>query len=114
MISHTSSISSSIGNLIKEKDYDLIHYFDEQSDNEIEREKYKKNHKKIPIFQEKDTNNMDNNFPSSDESDELSKEDSFFIDDESIYESNEKIIEISPDGNFGKVNHNYYIIINFF
>ena len=113
MISHTSSISSSIGNLFKEKDYDLIHYFDELSDNEIEREKYKKNHKKI-IFKEKDTNTMDNNFSSSDDSDEHLKEDSFFIDDESLYESNEKVIEISPDGNFGKVNNYYYIIIKHF
>ena len=100
MISHTSSISSSIGNLFKEKDYDLIHYFDEQSDNE-----YKKNHKKLSIFKEKDTNTIDNNFSSSEDSDVHSKEDSFFNDDESIYDSNEKVIEISPDGNFGKVNN---------
>ena len=113
MISHTSSISSSIGNLFKEKDYDLIHYFDEQSDNEIEREKYKKNHKKITIFNEKDKNTIDNNFSSSDDLDDHSKDDSFFIDDESIHDYNEKVIEISPDGNFGKVNNIYYIIINF-
>ena len=37
-------------------------------------------------------------------SDEISKEDNFFTDDDSIYDSNEKVVEVSPDGNFGKVN----------
>ena len=59
MISHTSSISSSLGNsknLFKEKDYDLIHYFDDQSDNEIQQEKHKNKNinKKTSIFKEND------------------------------------------------------------
>lgn len=103
MISHTSSISSSLGNcksLFKEKDYDLIHYFDDQSDNEIDQEKKSKNiNKKTSIFKENDPF-TDNIYSSSDEN---SREDNFFIDDDSIYDTNEKVVEMSPDGNFGKV-----------
>ena len=103
MISHTSSISSSLGNcksLFKEKDYDLIHYFDDQSDNEIVQEKKSKNiNKKTSIFKENDPF-TDNIYSSSDEN---SREDNFFIDDDSIYDTNEKVVEMSPDGNFGKV-----------
>ena len=103
MISHTSSISSSLGNcksLFKEKDYDLIHYFDDQSDNEIVQEKKSKNiNKKNSIFKENDPF-TDNIYSSSDEN---SREDNFFIDDDSIYDTNEKVVEMSPDGNFGKV-----------
>ena len=110
MISHTSSISSSLGNyktLYKEKDYDLIHYFDDQSDNEIGQEKIKnKNiHKKTSIFKDNDAF-TDNIYSSSDEN---SKENNFFEDDDSLYDSNEKVVEISPDGNFGKVIYNYII-----
>ena len=110
MISHASSISSSLGNcknFFKEKDYDLLHYFDEQSDNEIDHEKIKNKNfqKKTSNFKETDTF-TDNIYSSSDEE---SKENNFFIDDDSIYDSNEKVIEISPDGNFGKVNKNYII-----
>jgi hypothetical protein len=117
MISHTSSISSSLGNsknLFKEKDYDLIHYFDDQSDNEIQQEKHKNKNinKKTSIFKENDIYKEVNLYSSSDDSDEQSKEDNFFIDDESVYESNEKVIEISPDGNFGKVNKNLIIFKN--
>ena len=103
MISHTSSISSSLGNcksLFKEKDYDLIHYFDDQSDNEIDQEKKSKNiNKKTSLFKENDPF-TDNIYSSSDEN---SREDNFFIDDDSIYDTNEKVVEMSPDGNFGKV-----------
>jgi hypothetical protein len=103
MISHTSSISSSLGNcksLFKEKDYDLIHYFDDQSDNEIDQEKKSKNiNKKTSLFKENDPF-IDNIYSSSDEN---SREDNFFIDDDSIYDTNEKVVEMSPDGNFGKV-----------
>ena len=103
MISHTSSISSSLGNcksLFKEKDYDLIHYFDDQSDNEIDQEKKSKNiNKKTSLFKENDPF-IDNIYSSSDEN---SREDNFFIDDDSIYVANEKVVEMSPDGNFGKV-----------
>ncbi len=111
MISHTSSISSSLGNcksLFKEKDYDLIHYFDDQSDNEIDQEKIKNKNipKKTSIFKDNDLF-TDNIYSSSDEN---SKEDNFFIDDDSICDSNEKVVEMSPDGNFGKVIYNYIII----
>lgn len=111
MISHTSSISSSLGNcknLFKEKDYDLIHYFDDQSDNELEQDKNKNKipHKKASIFKENDVYMDDNLYSSSNDSDGQLKEEHFFIDDDSIYDSNEKVIEISPDGNFGKVNIN--------
>jgi hypothetical protein len=97
MISHTSSISSSIGNckyLFKEKDFDLIHYFDDQSDNEIEPD-----NSQNKISQIKETKKFDSdNFYSS------SEEENFFsYDEDSISDSNEKVIEKSPDGNFGKV-----------
>lgn len=113
MISHTSSISSSLGNcksLFKEKDYDLIHYFDDQSDNEIDQEKKSKNiNKKTSLFKENDPF-IDNIYSSSDEN---SREDNFFIDDDSIYDTNEKVVEMSPDGNFGKVIKNFYNIFIF-
>jgi hypothetical protein len=97
MISHTSSISSSKGNckyLFKEKDFDLIHYFDDQSDNEIEPD-----NSQNKISQIKETKKFDSdNFYSS------SEEENFFsYDEDSISDSNEKVIEKSPDGNFGKV-----------
>ena len=109
MISHTSSISSSLGNcksLYKEKDYELIHYFDDQSDNEIEQEKAKQKNlnKKTTPFKENDVF-TDNLYSSSEEN---SKEDNFFVDDDSICDSNEKVVEVSPDGNFGKVIEIFY------
>ena len=113
MISQTSSISSSLGNcksLFKEKDYDLIHYFDDQSDNETEKENNKNKMvqekiSKISAFKENDEFTEDNLYSSS--------EDNFFnYDEESISDSNEKVIEKSPDGNFGKVN-NFFIIFIF-
>jgi len=102
MISHTSSISSSIGNckyFMKEKDFDLIHYFDDQSDNEIEPENSQNKNAQNKISQTKDNKKFDfDNFYSS------SDEESFFsYDEDSISDSNEKVIEKSPDGNFGKV-----------
>ena len=45
-------------------------------------------------------------------SEDNSKEENFFADDDSIYDSNEKVVEVSPDGNFGKVIeifYNFYI-----
>ena len=116
MISHTSSISSSIGNcrsLFKEKDYDLIHYFDDQRDTENDQEKNKNKFilKKTSNFKENDAFTED--IYSS--SEEQLKEDNYFnIDDDSIYDYNEKVIEVSPDGNFGKVNKNKYIILNIY
>jgi hypothetical protein len=102
MISHTSSISSSIGNckyLFKEKDFDLIHYFDDQSDNEIEPDNSQNKLVQNKISQIKETKKFDSdNFYSS------SDEENFFsYDEDSISDSNEKVIEKSPDGNFGKV-----------
>ena len=108
MISHTSSISSSIGNhksIFKEKDFDLIHYFDE-SDNEIELEKNKSKNlvKKTSLFKDNDVFSVDNYSSSED-----SKGDNYFnIDDDSIFDYNEKVVEVSPDGNFGKVNKILY------
>ena len=105
MISHTSSISSSLGNykmLFKEKDYDLIHYFDEQSDNETEQDKnqnkiIQSKISKISTLKENDELIEDNLYSSSEEN-------FFNYDEDSISDSNEKVIEKSPDGNFGKVN----------
>ena len=102
MISHTSSISS-LGNSklnFKEKDYEMLHYFDDQSDNEIEQDKSKNK------FMKENTNNfMDYNLDSSFEA--QSKDDNeefYFMDCEPVCESNQKVIEMSPDGNFGKVS----------
>ena len=110
MISHTSSISSSLGNcksLGKEKDYDLIHYFDDPSDNEIDQDKTKQKdiNKKTTLSKQNDTF-TDDLYSSSEEN---SKEENFFADDDSIYDSNEKVVEVSPDGNFGKVNEIFII-----
>ena len=107
MISHTSSISS-IGNnrsFLKEKDYDLIHYFDDQSEHELELGKNKNKNKNIvkktSLFKDNDIFS-ENNYSSSEDS----KEGNYFnIDEDSIFDYNEKVIEVSPDGNFGKVNH---------
>jgi hypothetical protein len=110
MISHTSSNSSSIGNcksVFNEKDYDLIHYFDNQSDNEIEPE-----NNQIKIIQNKLSTFKENDYDilySS--SDDLSKDENFFkCDEDSISDSNEKVIEKSPDGNYGKVINYIYLI----
>ena len=109
MISHTSSFSSSLGNcknLGKEKDYDLIHYFDDPSDNEIDQEKTKqKNIKKKAILSKENDAFTDDLYSSSEDN---SNEENFFADDDSIYDSNEKVVEVSPDGNFGKVNEIFY------
>ena len=105
MISHTSSNSSSIGNcrsVFNEKDYDVIHYFDNQSDNEIEQENHNKIiQNKLSALKENDNLTNDNLYSSSDD---LSKDENFFkCDEDSISDSNEKVIEKSPDGNYGKV-----------
>ena len=113
MISHTSSFSSSLGNcknLGKEKDYDLIHYFDDPSDNEIDQDKTKQKdiNKKANLSKENDAF-TDDLYSSSEDN---SNEENFFADDDSIYDSNEKVVEVSPDGNFGKVIeifYNFYI-----
>ena len=113
MISHTSSNSSSIGNcksVFNEKDYDLIHYFDNQSDNEIEPENnYNKIiQNKLSTFKENEYLNNDILYSSSDD---LSKDENFFkCDEDSISDSNEKVIEKSPDGNYGKVINYIYLI----
>ena len=101
MISRTSSISSSIGNykyFSKEKDFDLIHYFDDQSDNEIEPDNSQNKMAQNKISQIKESKKFDSiDLYSS------SEENFFSYDEESISDSNEKVIEKSPDGNFGKV-----------
>ena len=113
MISHSSSNSSSIGNcksVFNEKDYDLIHYFDNQSDNEIEPENNfnKIIQNKLTTFKENEYLNNDILYSSSDD---LSKDENFFkCDEDSISDSNEKVIEKSPDGNYGKVNNYFYLI----
>ena len=103
MISHNTSISS-FGNrntLIKEKDYEYLHYFDDQSDNESEQEKSKSKSKN----KKEEINNKDSIYSSSDND---SKEDNFFeCDKDSQYETNEKVIEKSLDGNYGKVYNIY-------
>jgi hypothetical protein len=101
MISHNTSISS-FGNrntLNKEKDYEYLHYFDDQSDNEIEPDNSQNKMAQNKISQIKETKKFDSdNFYSS------SDEENFFsYDEDSISDSNEKVIEKSPDGNFGKV-----------
>ena len=111
MISHTSSISSPLGNykiLFKEKDYDLIHYFDEQSDNETEQDKnqnkiIQSKISKISTLKENDELIEDNFYSSSEEN-------FFNYDEDSISDSNEKVIEKSPDGNFGKV-YNFFLFL---
>ena len=99
-----------IGNcksVFNEKDYDLIHYFDNQSDNEIEPE-----NNQIKIIQNKLSTFKENDYDilySS--SDDLSKDENFFkCDEDSISDSNEKVIEKSPDGNYGKVINYIYLI----
>jgi hypothetical protein len=105
MISHNTSISS-FGNrntLNKEKDYEYFHYFDDQSDDGSYQEKSKSKSKN-----KKEINNKDSIYSSSDND---SKEDNFFgCDKDSQYETNEKVIEKSLDGNYGKVNNIYNYI----
>jgi hypothetical protein len=111
MISNNTSISS-FGikkSLMKEKDYELLHYFDDQSDDDSDQEKSKsksksKNKKKI---NEKDSMSSNNLYTSSDDD---SKEENFFeCDKDSEYDLNEKVIDKSPDGNYGKVHNNFFI-----
>ena len=117
MISNSSSSSSSIGNcksVFNEKDYDLIHYFDNQSDNEIEPE-----NNKTKIIKNKFSTFKENDYLANDvlysSSDDLSKDENFFkYDEDSISDSNEKVIEKSPDGNYGKVNNYFYLIYYFY
>jgi len=115
MISHTSSISSSIGHnkncALKGKDYELMHYFDDdQSDNEIETDKTRNKFKK-----EKVSNDFidDNLYSSFEEQSKDENEDKYFMEDDSVFESNQKVIEMSPDGNFGKVRIYYLILVSF-
>ena len=112
MISNNTSISS-FGikkSLMKEKDYELLHYFDDQSDDDSDQEKSKsksksKNKKKI---NEKDSMSSNNLYTSSDDD---SKEENFFeCDKDSEYDLNEKVIDKSPDGNYGKVHNNFFYI----
>ena len=100
MISHNTSISSfgKRKSLIKEKDYELIHYFDDQSDTESDPQN------------ERGENENDSNT----NSDNDSKEENYFeYDKDSEYDLNEKVIAKSPDGNYGKVCNNYINIIYF-
>ena len=102
MTSHNTS-NSSFGNkknIANEKDYELLHYFDDQSDNESYQDKSKNKKKK----NDKDSITS-NNLYSSSEND--SNENNFFeCDKDPIFDTNEKVIEKSPDGNYGKVNKN--------
>ena len=116
MLSNNTSISS-FGikkSLMKEKDYELLHYFDDQSDDDSDQEKSKsksksKNKKKI---NEKDSMSSNNLYTSSDDD---SKEENFFeCDKDSEYDLNEKVIEKSPDGNYGKVHNNFFLYKVFF
>ena len=110
MFSYNESISS-FGNIKlpannKEKDYELLHYFDDQSDNESINSKKSKS-KNIKQKNDKDSfiSNSDNIISSSDD-------DSFFQNDKdnnSMIDENEKVIEKSPDGNYGKVCNNFII-----
>ena len=109
-MSHNTSISS-LGtkkNTLKEKDYELLHYFDDQSDFDSDKEKSESKSKDKKDKNDKDSldSNNNNNYYSS--SDDDSKEENFFqYDKDSEYDLNEKIIEKSPDGNYGKVCNNY-------
>ena len=90
---------------MKEKDYELLHYFDDQSDDESNQEKSKSKSKNKKKKNGKDTISS-NNIDSS--SDYDSKEENFFeYEKDSEYDLNENIIEKSPDGNYGKVYNNY-------
>ena len=110
---HNTSISSfsTKKNTAKEKDYELLHYFDDQSDDDSEQEKSRsksKNKKEKDDKCDKDSINT-NEFDSS--SDDDSKEENFFqYDKDSEFDLNEKVIEKSPDGNYGKVCNNYIYI----
>ena len=110
MISHESSISSfgTRKNLMKEKDYELLHYFDDQSDDDSDKEKSKSKSKNKKKINEKDSMSSNNICTSSDDD---SKEENFFeCDKDSEYDLNEKVIEKSPDGNYGKVYNNFFYI----
>ena len=109
MISHDSSISSfgTRKNLMKEKDYELLHYFDDQSDDDSDKEKSKSKSKNKKKINEKDSMSSNNICTSSDDD---SKEENFFeCDKDSEYDLNEKVIEKSPDGNYGKVCKIYFL-----
>ena len=106
MISHNTS-NSSFGNRkipLKEKDYELLHYFDDQSDNESYQEKSKNKTKK----NDKDSINSNNLYSSSEN--ESNEDDFFECDKDQIFDTNEKVIEKSPDGNYGKVYKIYLIL----
>ena len=62
--------------------------------------------KKTSLFKDNDNDVFSvDNYSSSEEL----KEDNYFnIDDDSIFDYNEKVVEVSPDGNFGKVNKILY------
>jgi hypothetical protein len=114
-MSHNTSISSfgNKRNQIKEKDYELLHYFDDQSDNESQREKSKsksKSKNKKALI-EKDSLTSNNLYSSSSDND--SKNENFFeYDKDSLYDTNEKVIEKSPDGNYGKYDEVIYLSLN--
>ena len=84
---HNTSISSfsTKKNTAKEKDYELLHYFDDQSDDDSDQEKSRS---KSKTKKEKDDK----------------------YDKDSEFDLNEKVIEKSPDGNYGKVCNNYIYI----
>ena len=105
MISHNTSISSfgKRKSLPKEKDYELLHYFDDQSDDDSSLEKSKSKNKN------KKNNEESSSFMNSSSD---SKEENFFeCDKDSQFDMNEKIIEKSPDNNYGKVYKNNIILI---
>jgi WNK lysine deficient protein kinase len=114
-MSHNTSISSfgNKRNQIKEKDYELLHYFDDQSDNESQREKSKSKSKSKnkKALLEKDSLTSNNLYSSSSDND--SKNENFFeYDKDSLYDTNEKVIEKSPDGNYGKYDEVIYLSLN--
>ena len=80
---------------MKEKDYELLHYFDDQSDDDSDKEKSKSKSKNKKKINEKDSMSSNNICTSSDDD---SKEENFFeCDKDSEYDLNEKVIEKSPD-----------------
>lgn len=106
LLSHDTSNSyfyknkqSPITNKDKE-DYELLHYFDDQSDNESNDSKKSKSKSK-----NKNKKNEKDSFISNSNSLSSSSDDEGFIE---IEQNPENVIEKSPDGNYGKVLNYLY------
>ena len=112
-LSHNTSNSSfynnkqsAITNKDKE-DYELLHYFDNQSDNESNDSNISKSKSK----NKKQKNEKDSFISNSNSLSSNSDEEDFI----EIEQNSENVVEKSPDGNYGKVyNYLYNIFVLFF